>query len=497
MQTVRKPTEEAIHGMNDTMFARDTTDNKASHRTYLGISMAEGSIIVVEGTSGVGYGELVEVRTPSGECRTGQVLDVSKDAVVVQLFEGTRGLSISQVSVRFLGHGFEIPVGEEMLGRVFDGLARPIDGAPSPIGEERRDVNGAPINPISRRYPREFIQTGISAIDGLNTLVRGQKLPIFSGAGLPHNRLAAQIVRQAKIIGEDVRFAIIFAAMGLRQDEAQYFRRSFEESGALVNVAMFLNMADDPSAERIVTPRAALTLAEYLAFSKGYHILVILTDMTNYAEAIREISSSREEVPSRKGYPGYLYSDLASLYERTGRVEGSEGSITQIPILTMPNDDITHPIPDLTGYITEGQIVLSRELHQKGIYPPINVLPSLSRLMKDGIGERRTRRDHPNLASQLYSLYAAAQSIRALASIVGEEGLSDVDRRVLEFSERFEREFVAQGEFEDRSIEFTLGLGWKLLAGLPRSELHRVRTDEIDEFLPKTESKRSTSAATI
>jgi V/A-type H+-transporting ATPase subunit B len=454
-----------------------------AERAYLELARVEGPIVVVEGATDVGFGELVEITESNGTRRTGQVLEVSSGAVVVQVFEGTQGLATRNVSVRFLGRGFEIAVGEEMLGRVFDGLARTMDGAPEPVGEKRVDVNGLPMNPASRRYPRDFIQTGVSAIDGLNTLVRGQKLPIFSGAGLPHNRLAAQVVRQAKIVGEDVRFAIIFAGMGLRQDEAAFFRESFEMSGALANVAMFLNMADDPSVERIITPRAALTLAEFLAFEKGYHILVVMTDMTNYAEAMREISSAREEIPSRKGYPGYMYSDLASLYERTGRVEGSEGSITQLPVITMPNDDITHPIPDLTGYITEGQIVLGRDLHQKGVYPPIFVLPSLSRLMKDCIGEGRTRNDHPNLSSQLYALYAAAQGVRSLASIVGEEELSETDRRVLEFSDRFEKEFVSQGEFDDRLMGQTLDLGWSLLSGMPRNELTRVRNEEMDQYM--------------
>jgi len=455
----------------------------ALQRTYLELARIEGPIVVVDGATGVGFGELVEIQDPAGAKRTGQVLEISSDAAVVQVFEGTQGLATRDVTVRFLGRGFEVAVGEEMLGRVFDGLARPRDGAPEPVGDKRVDVNGMPMNPASRRYPRDFIQTGVSSIDGLNTLVRGQKLPIFSGAGLPHNQLAAQIVRQAKIVGEDVRFAVVFAGMGLRQDEAAFFTESFEMSGALANVAMFLNMADDPSVERIITPRAALTLAEYLAYEKDYHILVVMTDMTNYAEAMREIAAAREEIPSRKGYPGYLYSDLASLYERTGRVEGSEGSITQLPVLTMPNDDITHPIPDLTGYITEGQIVLGRDLHQKGAYPPVFVLPSLSRLMKDCIGEGKTRDDHPNLASQVYALYAAAQGVRSLASIVGEEELSESDRRILEFSDRFEREFVAQGEMEDRPIERTLDLAWSLLAAIPRAELTRVRNEEIDRYM--------------
>ncbi len=454
-------------------------------KEYRTIREIAGPLVLVGEVSGVKYDELVELEMPDGEIRRGKTLEVDGDTALVQLFEGTTGVDVNKSKVRFLGRGLELGVSPDILGRVFDGMGRPIDGGPSVIPEKRLNINGDPINPYARAYPSEFIQTGISSIDGLNTLVRGQKLPIFSGAGLPHNRLTAQIVRQARITGEDVRFAVVFAGMGLRQDEAEYFRRSFEMSGALANVAMFLNLASDPSVERIITPRAALTLAEHLAFDLDYHVLVVLTDMTNYAEALREIASAREEIPSRKGYPGYLYSDFAQVYERTGRVEGSEGSITQIPILTMPNDDITHPIPDLTGYITEGQIVLSRSLHQKGIYPPVDVLPSLSRLMKDSIGEGYTRRDHPNVASELIALHAAAQGVRSLASIIGEEELSATDRKILAFSDEFERDFIGQGETEDRAIERTLEIAWHLLAALPKSELTRLRLDEIEEFMPR------------
>lgn len=451
-------------------------------KSYLQLQKVSGPIIVVDNVTGVGYDEMVEIQTTSGERRSGRVLEITDRVAVIQVFEGTEGLSTENVRLTFLGKALEIPVSESMLGRVFDGLGKPIDGGGEILAAERRDVNGFPINPISRLYPKEFIQTGVSAIDGMNTIIRGQKLPIFSGSGLPHNELAAQIVRQATIPGEDVQFAIVFAAMGLKHDEATYFRTSFEESGALADVAIFLNLADDPSVERIVTPRAALTLAEYLAFDKNYHVLVILTDMTNYCESLREISTAREEIPSRKGYPGYTYSDLASLYERTGRIVGSEGSITQIPILSMPNDDITHPIPDLTGYITEGQIVLTREMHQKGIYPPINVLPSLSRLMKDGIGEGFTRADHPNLASQLYALYAKVQDVQALASIIGEEELSPLDKKTLEFGRLFEKHFIAQDINENRTIEQTLTTGWETLSPIPPSQLHRVKEKEIEQY---------------
>ncbi|HLA07158.1 MAG TPA: V-type ATP synthase subunit B [Anaerolineales bacterium] len=455
----------------------------------VGVARVEGPILVVEGAANVGYDEVVEIQDSKGRLRRGRVLEVGEGVAIVQVFAGSTGLSIDGTRVRFLGTTLHMPVAEEMLGRVFDGLGNPIDGGPEPLTDRYADVNGQPINPTARIYPRDYIQTGISSIDGLNTLLRGQKLPLFSGAGIPHDQLTAQIVRQAtlgRVAGapqsQTEEFAIVFAAMGVKNDVADYFRRSFTESGALTRVAMFLNLADDPPVERIVTPRAALTLAEYLAYERGMHVLVVLTDLTNYGEALRQISNVRGEVPSRKGYPGYLYSDLASLYERTGRIRTSEGSITQIPILTMPNDDITHPMPDLTGYITEGQIVLGRELNFAGVYPPVTVLPSLSRLMKDGIGKGRTRDDHPRWGAQLYAAYAKTQDIRALASVIGEEELSDVDQRYLKFGRAFEREFVNQGFTENRTIERTLEIGWKLLSLLPRKELTRVTLDEIAQY---------------
>jgi V/A-type H+-transporting ATPase subunit B len=456
----------------------------------VGVGRIEGPIIVVEGATNVSYDEVVEIRDPRGNVRRGRVLEVGEGMAVVQVFAGSTGLSVDGTRVRFLGHTLHMPVSEEMLGRVFDGLGNPIDGGPQPLTDRYMDVNGQPINPTARIYPRDYIQTGISTIDGLNTLLRGQKLPIFSGAGMPHDQLAAQIVRQATLgkpagaeaDAEAEQFSIVFAAMGVKNDVADYFRRSFTESGALNRVAMFLNLADDPPVERIVTPRAALTLAEYLAYEREMHVLVVLTDMTNYGEALRQISNIRGEVPSRKGYPGYLYSDLASLYERTGRVRTSKGSITQIPILTMPNDDITHPMPDLTGYITEGQIVLGRELSFAGIYPPVTVLPSLSRLMKDGIGKGRTRDDHPRWAAQLYAAYARTQDVRALASVIGEEELSETDQKYLKFGRAFEQEFVNQGFTENRSIERTLEIGWKLLSMLPKTELTRVTLEEIEKY---------------
>jgi len=455
----------------------------------VGVGRVEGPIIIVNGAANVGYDEVVEIQDSRGRLRRGRVLEVGEGVAVVQVFAGSTGLSIDGTRVRFLGTTLHMPVAEEMLGRIFDGLGNPIDGGPEPLTDHYADVNGQPINPTARVYPRDYIQTGISSIDGLNTLLRGQKLPLFSGAGIPHDQLTAQIVRQAtlgRVAGappsESEQFAIVFAAMGVKNDVADYFRRSFTESGALTRVAMFLNLADDPPVERIVTPRAALTLAAHLAYERGMHVLVVLTDMTNYGEALRQISNVRGEVPSRKGYPGYLYSDLASLYERTGRIRTSEGSITQIPILTMPNDDITHPMPDLTGYITEGQIVLGRELNFAGIYPPITVLPSLSRLMKDGIGKGRTREDQPRWGAQLYAAYAKTQDIRALASVIGEEELSDVDKRYLKFGRAFEREFVNQGFTENRTIERTLEIGWKLLSILPKNELTRVTLDEIAQY---------------
>src|SRR5688572_3953284 len=455
----------------------------------IGVGRIEGPIMIVEGAANVSYDEVVEIQDSAGRLRRGRVLEVGEGVAVVQVFASSTGLSIDGTRVRFLGTTLHMPVAEEMLGRIFDGLGNPIDGGPEPLTDRYADVNGQPINPTARVYPRDYIQTGISAIDGLNTLLRGQKLPLFSGAGIPHDQLTAQIVRQAtlgRVAGasqsESEQFAIVFAAMGVKNDVADYFRRSFTESGALTRVAMFLNLADDPPVERIVTPRAALTLAEFLAYERGMHVLVVLTDLTNYGEALRQISNVRGEVPSRKGYPGYLYSDLASLYERTGRIRTSEGSITQIPILTMPNDDITHPMPDLTGYITEGQIVLGRELNFAGVYPPITVLPSLSRLMKDGIGKGRTRDDHPRWGAQLYAAYAKTQDIRALASVIGEEELSDVDQRYLKFGRAFEHEFVNQGFTENRTIERTLEIGWKLLSMLPKNELTRVTLEEIAQY---------------
>ena len=449
---------------------------------YRGVSSIDGPLVFIENISDVAFDELVEITSPDGGTRLGQVLDVTADSAVVQVFGGTENLSQRDTKTRFLGESLRIPVSRDMLGRVFDGLARPKDGLPAPLTAERRDVNGMPVNPYAREYPRDFIQTGISSIDLMNTLVRGQKLPIFSGNGLPHNRMAAQIARQAKLLNEKVDFAIVFAAMGVKYDVARFFIDSFEKSGVLHNVAMFLSLADDPSVERLITPRSALTLAEYLAFDLGMHVLVIITDMSNYCEALREIATARGEIPSRKGYPGYLYSDLASMYERAGRLRGREGSITQMPILTMPSDDISHPIPDLTGYITEGQIVLERDMHQRGVYPPVACLPSLSRLMKDGIGKGRTRPDHPHVASQLFAAYSKVKDIRSLASVIGEEELSPVDKQYLKFGVEFENRLVAQGEYENRSIEETLAIGWDVLRILPREELLRVSEEELAEF---------------
>ncbi len=455
----------------------------------VGVGRIEGPIVFVEGAANVGYDEVVEIVDSQGRLRRGRVLEVGEQTTVVQVFAGSTGLSIDGTRVRFLGGTLHIPVAEEMLGRVFDGLGMPLDGGPQPLTDRYADVNGQPINPTARVYPRDYIQTGISAIDGMNTLLRGQKLPIFSGAGMPHDQIAAQIVRQAtlgaeagKPSSESEQFAIVFAAMGVKHDVADFFRQSFTESGALTRVAMFLNLADDPPVERLITPRAALTLAEFLAYERGMHVLVILTDMTNYCEALRQISNVRGEVPSRKGYPGYLYSDLASMYERTGRIRTSEGSITQIPILTMPNDDITHPVPDLTGYITEGQITLGRDLDHQGIYPPIAVLPSLSRLMKDGIGHGRTRDDHPHLGAQLYAAYAHMQDVRALASVIGEEELGTVDQQYLKFGRAFEREFVNQALTENRNIERTLDIGWQLVSMLPQEELTRLSREELKQY---------------
>lgn len=441
---------------------------------YIGSSRIDGPLVVVERVRDVGYDEMVEILDAEGRPRLGRVLDISDAQAVVQVLEGTTGLSNQAVRARFLGESFRLPVARTMLGRVFDGLGRPADGGPPPLSADRRDINGLPINPNARRYPREFIQTGLSAIDGMNALVRGQKLPMFSGNGLPHDRVSAQIVRQARLIEEEVEFSVVFAAMGVKHDVAQFFIRNFEDSGTLARVAMFFSLADAPSVERLLTPRVALTLAEHLAFDCGQHVLVLLTDMTNYCESLREVGTARGEIPGRKGYPGYLYSDLASIYERAGRIEESPGSITQMAILTMPSDDISHPVPDLTGYITEGQIVLDRDLFQRGVYPPIAGLPSLSRLMKDGVGKGYTRDDHPILASQLFACYARVKRVRALADVIGEEELGAMDKMYLAFGEAFEQRYLNQGEYENRDIETTLNLGWEILSLLPREELHRV-----------------------
>jgi V/A-type H+-transporting ATPase subunit B len=450
---------------------------------YHGLTRIEGPLVFLRDVRGVGFDEVAEIRSPAGRLLHGRVLQVERDLAVVQVLEGTSELSIGETSVRFLGHPVEIPVAREMLGRVFDGLGQPLDGGPPPLPEEMRDVNGSAINPVRRAYPRDSIQTGVSSIDGMNTLVRGQKLPIFSGSGLPHDELAAQILRQATVPGGGGgTFAIVFAAIGVGHDVAAFFQKSFRESGAAHASVLFVNLADDPSVERLITPRAALTLAEFLAFDLGMHVLVVLTDMTNYCEALREVGTARGEVPSRKGYPGYLYSDLASIYERAGRVKDREGSITQIPILTMPNDDITHPIPDLTGYITEGQIVLGRDLHERGIAPPIDVLPSLSRLMEDGVGAGRTREDHSRLASQLYAAYAKVREVRRLASIIGEEELSETSRQYLRFGTEFERRFLAQAADENRDFPHTLDLGWQALEPLPDTELVRLGRDLIERY---------------
>ena len=461
---------------------------------YRGFTSVDGPIVIVRRTENVFYLETVCVRDRNGNKRTGRVMDLSEDAAVVQIFGNTTGLDLDATTYEFLDTPLELRVGEGLLGRIFNGLGEPIDGYPPIVSSELVNINGNPINPYARIYPRDFIQTGISAIDGMNSLVRGQKLPIFSGNGLPHNKLAAQIIRQAKLRSSDEQFVMVFAGMGIKYDIARFFTDTFEESGVLSKVVMFQSLADAPSIERIITPRCALTAAEYLAFKKGMHVLVVLTDMTNYCEALREISTTRGEVPGRKGYPGYLYSDLAELYERAGRIKGSSGSITQIPILTMPNDDISHPIPDLTGYITEGQIVLDRELSQKGLYPPVAGLPSLSRLMKDGIGVAKdgrvmTREDHANVSSQLFASYSKVKSVRNLAAIIGDEALSPLDREYLKFGDKFENEFLMQGEYENRTIEETLDLGWKILATLPREELYRIKPEYIEKYMPKSEDE--------
>jgi V/A-type H+-transporting ATPase subunit B len=456
-------------------------------REYTTVAEVSGPLMVVEGVEGVAYNEIVEIETPSGENRSGQVLEVKDDIAVVQIFEGTSDLNTESTKVRFTGETAKIGLSTDMLGRVFNGIGKPIDGGPEIIPDQELDINGSPMNPSAREFPAEFIQTGISTIDGMNTLVRGQKLPIFSGSGLPHNDLAAQIARQAKVITEDSEFAVIFGAMGITHEESNFFMNEFEQTGALERVTVFMNLADDPAIERILTPKMALTTAEYLAFEKGMHVLVILTDITNYCEALREISSARGEVPGRRGYPGYMYTDLSTMYERAGRIHGKGGSITQMPILVMPQDDITHPIPDLTGYITEGQIVLSRELERKGIYPPVDVLPSLSRLMSGGIGGERTREDHSGVSDQLYAAYAEGRDLRDLTAVVGEEALTDRDRKFLKFADEFEDKFIRQSKDEDRSIQETLDLGWELLSILPKSELKRVKDEFVDKYLPSNE----------
>ncbi len=448
---------------------------------YTGTAQMVGSLMEIDGITNVAYDEMAEITLQNGERRYGRIIGIDGNRASIQIFEGTQGVSLENVRTRFSGKSMDIPLSTEILGRVFDGTGKPIDGLGEIYPEERRDINGSAINPVSRQYPRSCIYTGISAIDAMATLIRGQKLPIFSGAGMSHNELAAQIVRQAKLADGD-NFAIVFAAMGVKNDTAEFFRKNFEEAGVLGRVVMFLNLASDPIVERILTPRCALTAAEYLAFTHDYHVLVIMTDMTSYCEALREFSSSKGEIPSRKGFPSYMYSDLASLYERAGMIKGRKGSVTQVPILSMPNDDISHPIPDLTGYITEGQIVLSRDLEQSGIYPPISVLPSLSRLMKDGIGEKYTREDHADVSNQLFASYSKVQDARSLASVIGEEELSDTDRRYIQFGRAFENTFVKQDPTENRTLEQTLDMGWELLSMLPRGELDRVGDDMLNKY---------------
>ncbi|UPM42084.1 ATP synthase subunit B [Halocatena salina] len=469
-------------------------------KEYQTITEISGPLVFVETDEPIGYDEMVEIETPSGETRRGQVLEAASDHVAIQVFEGTDGIDRDS-SVRFLGETLKMPVTEDLLGRVLDGSGQPIDGGPDIVPDERHDIIGSAINPTAREYPEEFIQTGVSAIDGMNTLVRGQKLPIFSASGLPHNELALQIARQATVPEEaadedeeESEFAVVFGAMGITAEEANEFMDDFERTGALERSVVFMNLADDPAVERTITPRLVLTTAEYLAFEKDYHVLVILTDMTNYCEALREIGAAREEVPGRRGYPGYMYTDLAELYERAGRIDGREGSVTQIPILTMPGDDETHPIPDLTGYITEGQIYIDRDLQSQDISPPINVLPSLSRLMDDGIGEGLTREDHADVSDQLYAAYAEGEDLRDLVNIVGREALSESDNQYLDFAERFETEFVDQGFTTDRDIDETLDIAWDLLSMLPRSELNRIGEDLLEEYYTDDEEQEPVEA---
>ena len=477
--------------------SRAKASARLARRVFEGVSAVRGPVVVLEGVTGVGYNEAAEVLLPDGSVRRGRVLEASHDATVVEVWDGTAGIAINSARVRFAGHGLRFPVSLAMLGRTFDGLARPIDDMLAPLPEEMVDANGTPMNPVRRAYPRDLIVTGVSAIDVTNTLVRGQKLPIFTGAGLPHNQLAAQIAGQAHLLESDQDFAVVFVAMGVKHDDASFFAQRFRESGAMASAAVFLNLADDPPMERIVAPRAALSLAEHLAFQHGMHVLVIMTDMTNYGEALRELSSARDEVPSRKGYPGYLYSDLASLYERTGMLRDRPGSITQLPILSMPNDDISHPMPDLTGYITEGQLVLSRALDARGIYPPLDILPSLSRLMKDSIGEGLTRSDHPAVANQLYAACSHVQEVESLASVIGADALSPRDRRYLRFGEAFEELLLKQRPDESRALDESLDLAWQVLSVLPEEELSRISDRELahrylgDEALERAGSATS------
>jgi len=459
-------------------------------KEYRSITNISGPLLHIEGVEGVKYEELVDIKLADGSIRSGRVLEVNRDNALVQVFEGTSGIDSKNTRVRFLGRGTHMYLSSDILGKVFTGLGKPKTEKDKIIAEKSLDINGAPINPYARDYPDEFIQTGISSIDGLNTLVRGQKLPIFSGSGLPHNRIAAQIARQAAVLGEKEKFAVVFVAIGITFEEAEYFINDFKKTGAINRSVLVLNLADDPAIERIATPRVGLTCAEYLAFEKDMHVLVILTDMTNYCEALKEVSAARKEVPGRRGYPGYLYTDLATVYERAGRIRGKKGSITQIPILTMPEDDKTHPIPDLTGYITEGQIILSRSLHKKKLSPPIDVLPSLSRLKDKGIGQGKTREDHADIFNQLYAAYARGKEVEELTVILGEAALTDMDKLYLKFAEKFEEKYVSQGEYENRSIDQTLDLGWKLLSMFPREELKRIRTEYLDKYMAKFKTEK-------
>lgn len=463
------------------------------YKDYLTITDISGPLLIVDKVEDIKFGELVEIFLPDGNKRRGQVLEVNRNTALIQVFEGTSGIDVEETKVRFLNREIELSVSMDMLGRVFDGLGSPIDGGPSIIPEERVDISGAPINPTARNYPNEFIQTGVSTIDGLNPLVRGQKLPLFSGSGLPHNRLAAQIARQSKVLGKEEEFAVVFGAMGITFEEAQFFIEDFRRTGAIERAVLFLNLADNPAIERIATPRVVFTAAEYLAFKRDMHVLVILTDMTNYCEALREVSAARKEIPGRRGYPGYLYTDLSTIYERAGRIKGKTGSITLIPILSMPEDDKTHPIPDLTGYITEGQIILSRALHKKKVSPPVDVLPSLSRLKDKGIGKGKTREDHADLLNQLYAAYAKGKEAQELAVILGEASLSEIDKVYFDFADSFESNYVTQGEHENRSIEETLDLGWKLLSVFPKEEMKRVRDEYIEKYFKKFKKEDDTS----